>query len=140
MWHVFKFIFDIHFLLNPFSIFPYRGNWGNIKFSDHSTANTSLSDIQRAVQKVHIGTAISSIQLDATELSDLVEIGFPAEKVTLVTSGDLVAQVTPKIGNANANIAIAASGTASTTITSNMFSALQITRTSGEGKVIILAK
>jgi len=97
-------------------------------------------DIQRVVQKVHTGTSISSIALDSSITSDRVEIGFPAEKVTLVTTGSLVAQVTPKLGAVTANVAISASTTISTTVTSNMFSALEIVRTSGDGKVIILAK
>lgn len=97
-------------------------------------------DIQRVVQKVHMGTAVSSIELDGTTTTDRVEIGFPAEKVTLVTTGDLAAGVLPKIGDANANTSIAATTTAGTTVTSNMFSAVVITRTGGAGKVIILAK
>lgn len=97
-------------------------------------------DKQRAVQKVHIGAAISSASLDGTTTSDRVELGFPAEKLTLVCTGDLAASVQPLVGPANANTAIAATTTASTTTLSNMCSAVQITRTSGSGKVIILAK
>lgn len=105
-----------------------------------STEGLKKKDIQRKVQKVHLGTAVSSIELNGTTTTDVVEIGFPAEKITLVTTGGLTANVTPKIGDADANTAIAASGTVSTTTTSNMFAAVQITRTAGTGKVIILAK
>jgi len=97
-------------------------------------------DIQRVIQKVHLGSSISSIELDSTITTDRVEIGFPAEKLTLVTTGDLAATVTPKIGSATANTGIAATTTTSTTTTSNMFSSVEITRTSGSGKVLILAK
>lgn len=97
-------------------------------------------DIQRAVQKVHTGTTISSKELDGTTTTDRVEIGFPAEKVTLVTTGDLSADVTPKIGDANSNAAITATTAPSTTTTGNMFSAVEISRNSGSGKVLILAK
>lgn len=105
-----------------------------------STEGLKKKDIQRAVQKVHTGTTVSSIELDGTTTTDRVELGFPVEKLTLVTTGDLAAQVTPKVGEANANAAIAATTTAGTTTTSNMCSAVEISRTSGSGKVIILAK
>ena len=105
-----------------------------------NTEGLKKKDIQRSVQKVKMGTAVSSATLDGTTTTDRVEMGFPAEKVTLVTTGTLTADVTPKVGPADANTAIAASGTASTTTTSNMFSAVEITRTAGEGTVIILAK
>lgn len=97
-------------------------------------------DIQRGVQKVHQGTSVSSSTLDGTNTTERIEIGFPAEKVTLVTTGNLAANVTPMIGGANSNTAIAASTTPSTTTTSHMFSAVLISRTSGSGKVLILAK
>lgn len=97
-------------------------------------------DVQRQVQKVHQGTSVSSIELDADTTTTKVEIGFPAEKITLVTTGDLAAQVTPQIGGAAANAAIAASNTPSTTTTSNMFTVVSISRTSGSGRVLILAK
>ena len=97
-------------------------------------------DIQRAVQKVHTGTTVSSSELSNDKTFERVEIGFPAEKITVVTTGDLVADVIPKIGEVNANAPIAATTTTSTTITSNMFSAVRINRQSGTGKVILLAK
>ena len=104
------------------------------------TEGYKKKDIQRAIQKVLFGSAVSSKQLNATETTDRVEVGFPAEKLTIVTTGTLTAQVIPKIGAANANAAIAASATAGTTVTSNMFASVEITRTAGEGRVIILAK
>ena len=97
-------------------------------------------DIQRAVQKVHIGTSVSSEHLDDVNTTDRVELGFSAEKITLVTTGDLAATVTPVIGAATAHTAINATTTASTTTTTNMFSAVDIAWTSGSGKVLILAK
>lgn len=97
-------------------------------------------DIQRQVQKVHTGASVSSEELSATKTSTRIEVGFAAEKITVVTTGTLTADVLPKIGNADANATIGASNTASTTTTSNMFSAIEITRTGGEGKVLILAK
>ncbi len=97
-------------------------------------------DMQRGVQKVHLGACISSDEINTTLTTQRVELGFPAEKVTLVTSGDLAANVTPMIGNSNSNAAIAATTTPSTTTTTNMFSAVLITRTSGTGRVLILAK
>lgn len=96
-------------------------------------------DIQRAIQKVHQGTAISSDDMSAAG-TQRVEIGFPAEKITMVTTGNLVASVTPKIGAGNANAAIVANGTAATTTSGNMFAAVEIAWTSGSGRVIILAK
>lgn len=105
-----------------------------------STEGYKKKDIQRAVQKVHTGTAISSQDLDATITTDRIEIGFPAEKLTLVTTGTLAANVTPKIGDTNANAAIAATTVVSTTVTGNMFSSVEISRTGGSGRVIILAK
>lgn len=97
-------------------------------------------DIQRGVQRVHTGTATMSIQIDASNTTDRVELGFPAEKVTLVTTGNLVASVQPMVGAANANTAISATTTPSTTTTSHMFTGVTITRTSGAGKLVILAK
>lgn len=97
-------------------------------------------DMQRGVQKVHTGTSVSSIQMDASNLTDRVEIGFPGSTVTLVTTGNLAASVQPIVGPANANASIAATTTPSTTTTSHMFTALVITRTSGVGKVLILVK
>lgn len=97
-------------------------------------------DIQRGVQRVHTGTSAISITIDASNLTDRIELGFPAEKVTIVTTGNLAASVQPMIGPANSNSAIAATTTPSTTTTSHMFSSLAISRTSGAGKVIILAK
>lgn len=105
-----------------------------------STEGLKKKDIQRAVQKVHTGTTVSSSELDATNIEDRVEMGFPGEKLTLVATGDLAVNVTPQIGDADANTAIAVSSTAITTTTSNMFSSLKIERTSGSGRVIILAK
>lgn len=97
-------------------------------------------DIQRTVQKVKQGTTVSSKTLDATETTDVVEMGFPAERITVVTTGTLAASVQPKVGDANSGGAIAASGTASDSTPGTLFSAVEITRTGGEGKVIILAK
>lgn len=97
-------------------------------------------DIQRGVQKVHVGSAISSEELNASATSAKVELGFPAEKLTVVTTGNLVATVLPKIGAASSNAGIAASTTAITTVTSHMFSSVEITWTSGTGQVLILAK
>lgn len=105
-----------------------------------ATQGAKKRDLQRTVQKVHLGASVSSVELSADLTSTKVEIGFPAEKLTLVTTGDLVAQVTPKIGGAAANAAIAATTTTSTTVTSNMFSVVEISRTSGTGQVLILAK
>ena len=90
-------------------------------------------DIQRGVQKVKLGSSISSIELSLSVTSDVVELGFPAEKVTLVTTGNLAASVQPKAGPADSHTAISASTTISTTTTTHMFSALLITRTSGTG-------
>lgn len=104
-----------------------------------STESHKKKDIQRAIQKVHLGAAISSDELSAAGIVNL-EIGFPAEKITLVTTGNLVANVTPKIGAVNANAAIAATTTISTTTTGNMFASVEIAWTSGVGRVIILAK
>lgn len=97
-------------------------------------------DIQRGVQRVHVGSSVSSASLDASNTTDRVELGFPAEKLTLVCTGDLAATVQPLVGPANANTAISATTSPSTTTTSHMCSAVQITRTAGSGKVIILAK
>lgn len=105
-----------------------------------STEGYKKKDIQRSVQKVHLGSALSSKELDDTETTERVEIGFPAEKVTLVTTGDLEADVTPKLGSANSNSAISATTTIDTTTTTHMFTALEISRTAGSGKVLILAK
>jgi hypothetical protein len=97
-------------------------------------------DLQRAVQKVHIGSSISSKELSEETPTERIEVGFPAEKLTLVTTGNLAATVTPKIGVANSNTGIAATTTPSTTTTTNMFSAVEISWVSGAGKVLLLAK
>lgn len=96
-------------------------------------------DIQRIVQKGN-GVSISSSEMASAEDNQRLEIGFPAEKVTLVTTGNLQATVTPKVGKADANSGIAATTTAGTTVTSNLFSAVEITWTSGTGKVLVLAR
>jgi len=97
-------------------------------------------DIQRGVQRVHLGTSTSSIPLDATTTTDRIELGFPAEKITLVCTGTLAATVQPMAGPANSNTAISATTTASTTTLSNMATAVVVTRTAGAGKLVILAK
>ena len=97
-------------------------------------------DIQRGVQRVHLGTSTSSIALDGTTTTDKVEMGFPVEKVTLVCTGNLAATVQPLVGAANSNTAISATTTPSTTTLSNMTTSFSITRTAGAGKVIIVAK
>lgn len=97
-------------------------------------------DIQRGVQRVHAGTTTASITMDASNTSDRIEMGFPAEKASIVCTGTLAASVQPMIGNANSNAAISATTTPSTTTMSHLTSSFVITRTSGTGKVIILAK
>lgn len=97
-------------------------------------------DKQRAVQKVHVGAAISSASLDGTTTTDRVELGFPAEKLTLVCTGDLACTVQPMVGPGNSHTAINATTTPSTTTLSHMAAAVMITRTGGSGKLIILAK
>jgi hypothetical protein len=103
-----------------------------------ATEGYKKKDIQRAVKPTNV--ALSSVDLDADTTTDRVEMGFAAEKITVVTTGTLTANVTPKLGDAAANSAIAASTTASTTTTSNMFASVEIVRTGGAGKVIILAR
>ena len=95
-------------------------------------------DIQRAVKPDSV--ALSSKELDATTTSDKIELGFAAEKMTVVTTGNLVAQVTPKIGSANSGSAVGASTTVASSTPANMFASVEISRTSGTGKLIILAK
>lgn len=97
-------------------------------------------DKQRAVQKVHVGCSISSAVLDASNTTDRVELGFPAEKLTLVCTGDLACTVQPMIGSGNSNTAINATTTVSTTTLSHMAASVMITRVSGSGKLVILAK
>jgi len=97
-------------------------------------------DIQRSVQSVKTGTTVSSKELSATETTDVVEMGFPAERLTVVTTGTLAATVQPKIAQANAGGSVAASTTPGDSTPGVLFSAVEITRTGGEGRVIILAK
>jgi hypothetical protein len=105
-----------------------------------STEGLKKKDIQRAVQKVKMGTAVSSKKLDASTTTDRIEMGFPGERITVVTTGDLAAQVQPVVGPANTGGAIAASTTPADSTVSTLFSAVTITRTSGEGTVIVLVK
>lgn len=106
-----------------------------------STRGASKKDALRQVQMVRIGASVSSAVLDTDNTEDSVEIAFPAEKISVVTTGTLVATVTPKIGAANANAAIPATTTPSAVVTtSTLFSSVSISRTSGEGTVLILAK
>lgn len=104
-----------------------------------ATEGLKKRDIQRNVQKVHLGSSVSSDVLSAAG-TVRIELGFPAEKLTIVTTGNLAANVTPKLGAANSNTAIAATTTISTTTTSHMFCAVEIAWTSGSGQVLILAK
>jgi len=97
-------------------------------------------NIQRTVQKVHVGSAVSSVQLDGSTTTDHIELGFPAEKLTVVCTGNLAATVQPLVGPANANAAINATTTPSTTVLTNMAASVVITRVSGTGTVIVLAK
>lgn len=97
-------------------------------------------NIQRIVQKVHVGSVISSVQLDGTTTTDHLELGFPAEKLTLVCTGNLAATVQPQVGAANANAGISATTTPSTTVLTHMAASVLITRVSGTGTLIVLAK
>lgn len=105
-----------------------------------ATEGIKKKDKQRFRQIVDNSASVTSIELDGTTTTARLELGFAVEKVTIVTTGNLAAQVTPKVGPADANTAIAASTTASTTTLSNMCSAVEISRTSGTGRVIVLAK
>jgi len=95
-------------------------------------------DIQRAKEKP--GVSVSSKTLSASETTETIEFGYPLEKLTVVTTGTLAANVTPKLGDANANTVIAASGIVTTTVTSHMFASVEVVRTAGTGTVIVLAK
>ena len=103
-----------------------------------STEGAKARDIQR-IAKNGPGVALSSEELSSGDTSR-IEIGFPAEKFTMYTTGTLTAQVTPKIGDQDANPAVSATGTVSTTTTANMFAAVEITATGGTGKLVILAR
>ena len=104
-----------------------------------STEGYKKKDLQRVLGRGQ-GASVSTVLMDANTTEDRVEIGFPAEKVTLVTTGNLVVTAVPKIGDADAHAGIVANTTPGTTTTSNMFSSLEVTRTSGSGKLLILAR
>jgi hypothetical protein len=104
-----------------------------------ATQGYKKKDLNRVLQRGN-GVSVSTVLMDANTTEDTVEIGFPAEKVTLVTTGNLVVTATPKIGSANAHAGIVANNTVSTTTTSNMFTGIVVTRTSGAGKLLILAR
>ena len=94
---------------------------------------------EKLTQKVHIGASTSSKVLDANTTEDTIELSFPAEKISMVTTGDLVAVVTGILGPANITIG-GASTTPSTVSPSHMFAGVKVVRTSGEGQLLILAK
>lgn len=98
------------------------------------------SDIQRNRQKVAVGLSLTSKDMATAADNHRIELGFPAEKVTLVTTGNLAVSVQAKVGNGNSNAAINATTTVATTTLTNMASSLEISYTSGSGRLVILAK
>ena len=103
------------------------------------TEGYKKKDIQRKRQKVDNGISLSSNNLASADDNHRIELG-PIEKLTMATTGDLIVSVTPQIGDKNSNTAIVANNTTATTTLSNMAAAIEIAWTSGEGKVLILAK
>jgi len=97
-------------------------------------------DLGRVRQPVELGTSVSSNDMSSAADNHRIEIGMSAEKMTLVTTGNLVVDVQAQIGVANAHGVVAATTTPSTTVTTNMFSAVEVSYTSGSGKLLILAK
>lgn len=105
-----------------------------------TTEGYKKKDIQRIRQPMELGASVSSDNMSSAADNQRLEFGTALEKMTIVTTGNLVVNVQAKIGNSDANVATAANTTASTVTTTNMFSAIEITYTSGEGKLLILAK
>lgn len=105
-----------------------------------ATEGYKKKDIQRKRQLVQTGATISSIELDGTSTADRIELGFSAERFSVVTTGDLVADVTPLLGGVAVDTATSASTTPASDTPAHLFSALSISRTSGAGKVLIAVK
>lgn len=97
-------------------------------------------DIQRSRQKNDVTSHMTSGEMSSADDNQRLELGIAAEKVTLVTTGDLAVSVQPKAGTGNSHTAINASTTISTTTLNHMASALEITYTSGSGRLIVLAR
>lgn len=92
-------------------------------------------------QKVTSDAIAGSDQLDANNLSQNIDLGMAAEKVTLLSSGDLAADVDLEIGGVKVGATVAlVAGTPQTISPTHLVKNAKITRTSGSGRVLILAK
>jgi hypothetical protein len=98
-----------------------------------------MSKDNKQTQKVHVGTAVSSAKMSVSTTEDQIMFGFPAEKITMVCSGTLTVTVDGILGDVSVVLG-AVAGTPVTTVLTDMIAGVKITRTAGDGQLMVLAK
>lgn len=92
----------------------------------------------RKVQRVGTGYSISDT-MGASKVEDSIELATPVDKVTIMTTGSLLVTVEGSISGTTFAVGNATT-TPSTVVMTHLASGFKLTRTAGEGKIVILAK
>ncbi len=104
-------------------------------------SNPNSGDTRAKRQAVTVDGIAGSNEINTTNTKEFIDLGMVAEKVTLLSTGNLAADVTLKIGEVTVGATInLVAGTPQTINPAHLVKGVSIVRTSGTGRVLILAK